>query len=91
MIFTDDTDLHDPSLEEQVFNESNPNSLIVKKVLLNDEILEELKENGSSSKGSKETLWDLEMEKEAKEAINGNIIQLSYQATCFYNQFILQT
>ncbi|XP_065088687.1 uncharacterized protein LOC135710127 [Ochlerotatus camptorhynchus] len=66
----DDTDLHDPSLEEQVFNESNPNSLIVKKVLLNDEILEELKENGSSSKGSKETLWDLELEKEAKEAIN---------------------
>ncbi|XP_050086431.1 uncharacterized protein LOC126571715 [Anopheles aquasalis] len=66
----DDIDFHDPSLEEQVFNESNPNSQIVKKVLLNDEIMDELKNADPGSKGSKETLWDLEMEKEAKEAMN---------------------
>ncbi|XP_055632215.1 uncharacterized protein LOC129772791 isoform X2 [Toxorhynchites rutilus septentrionalis] len=75
----DEVDLHDSVIEEQVFNESNPNSLIVKKVLLNDEMLDELKENDSSSKGSKETLWDLEMEKEAKEAINDvNSINYDY-------------
>uniref|UniRef100_A0A182K5W4 FAM234A/B beta-propeller domain-containing protein n=1 Tax=Anopheles christyi TaxID=43041 RepID=A0A182K5W4_9DIPT len=67
----DDIDLHDRSLEEQVFNESNPtNSQIVKKVLLNDEIVDDLKNADPGSKGSKETLWDLEMEKEAKEAMN---------------------
>uniref|UniRef100_A0A182MQ95 FAM234A/B beta-propeller domain-containing protein n=1 Tax=Anopheles culicifacies TaxID=139723 RepID=A0A182MQ95_9DIPT len=66
----DDIDLHDRSLEEQVFNESNPNSQIVKKVLLNDEIMDDLKNADPGSKGSKETLWDLEMEKEAKEAMN---------------------
>uniref|UniRef100_A0A8D8BZ96 Uncharacterized protein KIAA1467 n=1 Tax=Culex pipiens TaxID=7175 RepID=A0A8D8BZ96_CULPI len=73
----DEVDLHDPNLEEQVFNETNPNSQIVKKVLLNDEILEALKENDSGTKGSKETLWDLEMEKEAKEAIN-DVTSLNY-------------
>ncbi|KFB42637.1 AGAP002184-PA-like protein [Anopheles sinensis] len=66
----DDVDFHDRSLEEQVFNESNPNSQIVKKVLLNDEIIDDLKNADPGSKGSKETLWDLEMEKEAKEAMN---------------------
>uniref|UniRef100_A0A182QQ69 FAM234A/B beta-propeller domain-containing protein n=1 Tax=Anopheles farauti TaxID=69004 RepID=A0A182QQ69_9DIPT len=66
----DDIDLHDRSLEEQVLNESNPNSQIVKKVLLNDEIMDDLKNADPGSKGSKETLWDLEMEKEAKEAMN---------------------
>uniref|UniRef100_A0A182PD56 FAM234A/B beta-propeller domain-containing protein n=1 Tax=Anopheles epiroticus TaxID=199890 RepID=A0A182PD56_9DIPT len=67
----DDIELHDRSLEEQVFNESNPtNSQIVKKVLLNDEIMDDLKNADPGSKGSKETLWDLEMEKEAKEAMN---------------------
>lgn len=65
-----------------MFNESNPNSQIVKKVLLNDEILEELKENGSSSKGSKETLWDLEMEKEAKEALNGRYTHGVFRSNC---------
>lgn len=73
----DEVDLRDPNLEEQVFNETNPNSQIVKKVLLNDEILEALKENDSGTKGSKETLWDLEMEKEAKEAIN-DVTSLNY-------------
>ena len=69
----DDIDLHDRSLEEQVFNESNPtSSQIVKKVLLNDEIVDDLKNADPGSKGSKETLWDLEMEKEAKEAMNGS-------------------
>ncbi|XP_053681189.1 uncharacterized protein LOC128732052 [Anopheles nili] len=66
----DDIELHDRSLEEQVLNESNPNSQIVKKVLLNDEIIDDLKNADPGSKGSKETLWDLEMEKEAKEAMN---------------------
>ncbi|XP_058825004.1 uncharacterized protein LOC131685356 [Topomyia yanbarensis] len=66
----DEVDLRESSLEADALNETNPNSQIVKKVLLNDEILEELKENESSPKGSKETLWDLEMEKEAKEAVN---------------------
>ncbi|XP_050068322.1 uncharacterized protein LOC126556841 [Anopheles maculipalpis] len=66
----DDIELHDRSLEEQVFNESNPNSQIVKKVLLNDEIMDDLKNADLGTKGSKETLWDLEMEKEAKEAMN---------------------
>ncbi|XP_053669432.1 uncharacterized protein LOC128719819 [Anopheles marshallii] len=69
-VFDDKTELHDRSLEEQVFNESNPNSQIVKKVLLNDEIMDDLKNADPGSKGSKETLWDLEMEKEAKEAMN---------------------
>uniref|UniRef100_A0A182SKP3 Uncharacterized protein n=1 Tax=Anopheles maculatus TaxID=74869 RepID=A0A182SKP3_9DIPT len=65
-----DIELHDRSLEEQVYNESNPNSQIVKKVLLNDEIMDDLKNADLGTKGSKETLWDLEMEKEAKEAMN---------------------
>ncbi|XP_055547055.1 uncharacterized protein LOC129731241 [Wyeomyia smithii] len=73
----DDVDMHDPSLENQVINETNINSQIVKKVLLNDVILDELKEIESNSKGSKETLWDLEMEKEAKEAIN-DVSSLNY-------------
>ncbi|XP_058059906.1 uncharacterized protein LOC131210645 [Anopheles bellator] len=65
-----DSRFHDPSLDEQVYNESNPNSQIVKKVLLNDEIVDDMKNADPGSKGSKETLWDLEMEKEAKEAMN---------------------
>ncbi|EAA03793.5 AGAP002184-PA [Anopheles gambiae str. PEST] len=76
----DDIDLHDRSLEEQVFNESNPtSSQIVKKVLLNDEIVDDLKNADPGSKGSKETLWDLEMEKEAKEAMNGNVNAMNYE------------
>ncbi|EDS40281.1 conserved hypothetical protein [Culex quinquefasciatus] len=86
----DEVDLHDPNLEEQVFNETNPNSQIVKKVLLNDEILEALKENDSGTKGSKETLWDLEMEKEAKEAINGKQSILTELTTLSLRHFFFE-
>lgn len=90
VFIVDEVDLHDPNLEEQVFNETNPNSQIVKKVLLNDEILEALKENDSGTKGSKETLWDLEMEKEAKEAINGKQSILTELTTLSLRHFFFE-